>query len=264
VTSTTATGSTVPEITIHAKDFSYSVPTQILSGLVSLTMINDGQEPHHGQLARLNDNVTMDQLVTTLQQGPEQALGLVSLAGGPGVILPTQKQTVTVNLTPGNYVLLCFVSGQDNVPHLAKGMIAPIQVAAAPAGAAGAPNPSVAEPTSTGTVELQDFSFKLPPTITAGPQVWKVTNNGPEPHEFALLKMEDGKTAQDFTDFITSGYGPPPFAEVGGLQAISQGATAWVNLDLQPGTYIAICFVPSPTDGKPHFEHGMVMPFTVQ
>ncbi len=34
----------IPEITIHAVDFSYNAPTQIQSGLVTITLINDGKE----------------------------------------------------------------------------------------------------------------------------------------------------------------------------------------------------------------------------
>jgi uncharacterized cupredoxin-like copper-binding protein len=255
--------STVPEITIHAVDFSYNAPTQIQSGLVSLTLVNDGKEAHQAQLARLNDGVTMDQLMAALQQGPDKALSLVTLAGGPNAIEPGQHQTVTVNLPAGNYVLLCFISGSDNVPHLAKGMIAPLTVAAAPSNAAGAPN-TAAEPQSSGTVTLKDFTIQVPDKIQAGAQVWKVTNNGPQPHEFGLVRMEDGKTAQDFMAFMQNPNGPPPFSYGGGLGALAPGTTGWVNIDLKPGSYIALCFVPDPSTGKSHAELGMVTPFTVQ
>ncbi len=253
----------IPEITIHAVDFSYNAPTQIQSGLVTITLINDGKEDHQAQLARLNDGVTMDQLMAALQKGPDTALPLVTLAGGPNAIQPGQKQTVTVNLPAGNYVLLCFVSGADNVPHLAKGMIAPMTVAAAAGNAAGAPN-AAAEPQSTGSVMLQDFTITVPDKVQAGSQVWKVTNNGPEPHEFTLVRMDDGKTAQDFQAFMQNPTGKPPFSSAGGLGALAPGTSGWVNLDLKPGTYVALCFVPDPKTGKAHAELGMVTPFTVQ
>jgi hypothetical protein len=253
----------IPEITIRALDFSYTGPTQIQSGLVTMTLVNDGKEPHQAQLARLNDGVTMDQLMAALQQGPETALSLVTLAGGPNAIESGQSQTVTVNLPAGNYVLLCFISGSDDVPHLAKGMVAPLTVAAAPAGAAGAPNPAT-EPQSSGTVTLKDFKIEVPDKVQAGAQVWKVTNNGPEPHEFGLMRMDDGKTAQDFMAFMQNPSGKPPFSSAGGLGAVSSGVTSWVNLDLRPGTYVALCFVPSPSTGKAHIELGMITSFTVQ
>ena len=36
-----------------------------------------------------------------------------------------------------------------------------------------------------------------------------------------------------------------------------------MHVDLEPGEYIALCFVPDANDGAPHLVHGMVLPFTV-
>jgi uncharacterized cupredoxin-like copper-binding protein len=41
------------------------------------------------------------------------------------------------------------------------------------------------------------------------------------------------------------------------------GTTNYFEVELTPGEYLAICFVPDKQDGKPHFEHGMVRQFTV-
>jgi hypothetical protein len=41
------------------------------------------------------------------------------------------------------------------------------------------------------------------------------------------------------------------------------GAHAFVDLDLEPGEYGLICFLPDMKDGKPHFHHGMVKKITV-
>ena len=51
------------------------------------------------------------------------------------------------------------------------------------------------EPEAVGTAVLRDFSFELPTELAAGPQIWKVTNEGPEPHELALLQLAPGMTA---------------------------------------------------------------------
>jgi hypothetical protein len=44
---------------------------------------------------------------------------------------------------------------------------------------------------------------------------------------------------------------------------MSVGVTNWLLLDLEAGDYFAICYVPDPTTGAPHFALGMMMPFTV-
>ena len=42
------------------------------------------------------------------------------------------------------------------------------------------------------------------------------------------------------------------------------GQTGWAHLDLTPGDYVAVCFIPSAAhEGKPHFALGMVKGFTV-
>jgi hypothetical protein len=252
----TAGNTQIPQITIKTHDYSFEAPAQIEAGLVSIRLENEGQEPHHVQLVRLNDGVTMEQLQAKLQQGPEAALPLVTLDGGPGVVPSGKSQQVTVELTPGYYVLLCFVPSPDGIPHLAKGMVAPLEVVS------GAER-EVSEPKANGLVRMLDFSFVLPTEIKTGPQVWKVSNDGQQPHEIALIKLAQGKTMADVQAFMQAPTGAPPFEDAGGLQGIDPGESAWLNLDLQPGNYVALCHIPDPASGKAHEELGMVLPFSV-
>ena len=247
----------IPEITIKATEYAFDAPAQIEAGLVSIILENHGQEPHHVQFVRLNNGVTMQQFQIALQQGPEAAV-LVTIAGGPGTVAPGGHQQVTLELIPGHYVLLCFASGHDDVPHLAKGMVAPLEVV---------PRTSQAhmpEPKADGTVKLLDFSFVLQSEIKAGKQVWQVVNEGQQPHEIALIKLAEGKTMADATAFMQSPHGALPFELVGGFQAIAPGKSGWLDLDLQPGNYVAMCHVPDPASGKTHLEMGMIMPFSVK
>ena len=242
---------------IIATDHHFALPQQITAGMVTIRLKNEGQEPHHAQFARLNDSVTMEQFTTALQEEPLTALALVTFTGGPGVVDPNGEQTVTVELAPGQYVLLCFVPGADGVPHLAKGMIATLEVVAGD-GAVTQPPQADAE------VKLIDFSFVLPQELRAGQQVWKVTVDGKQPHEIMLLKLAAGKSMTDVTHWMHQPEGAPPFANVGGLQGIMPGATGYLHLDLTPGNYVALCHIPDVQSGKEHAELGMVMPFTVQ
>jgi uncharacterized cupredoxin-like copper-binding protein len=250
----------IPEITIKAADYSFEVSDQIEAGLVKLTLVNDGEELHHAQIIRLNDGVTMEQFQTALQQGPEVALPLITLVGGPGVVDPGLQSQVILELMPGQYVLLCFIPGHDGVPHLAKGMIRPIEVVAH----TDHDHPSVSEPKADAVVKLLDFSFVLPSEIKAGEQLWQVVNEGQQPHEIAIMKLAEGKTMADVQAFMQAPQGAPPFASVGGFQAINPDASGWLHLNLEPGNYVAICHVPDPASGHAHAELGMVMPFIVK
>lgn len=254
----TAKARQAAKVTIKAHDYSFEAPTQIEAGLVSITLENEGQEPHHVQLARLNDGVSPDQFQTALQQNPEAVLVLVTWAGGPGVVDFGGSQEVIVELTAGNYMLLCFIPSPDGVPHLAKGMVASLEVVDKSAQTGEQP------PKADATVKMDDFAFILPSEIKAGPQVWQIDNHGQQPHEIGLIKLAEGKTMEDVGAFMAAPNGPPPFSDVGGLQAIDPGESGWVNLNLTPGEYVALCHIPDPASGKPHVELGMVAAFSVE
>jgi mannose-6-phosphate isomerase-like protein (cupin superfamily)/DNA-binding beta-propeller fold protein YncE len=245
------------EIVIKATDFSFEAPEKIEGGLVTVTMENEGAELHHLQLARLRDGVTFDQVHKVLAEGPEETLfELLEWVGGPSLVSPGGQSRVVLNIPEGQYLLLCFVASPDGVPHFAKGMTVPLTVTASSA--------DVSEPKADVSVILTDFAFTMPAQIKAGKQTWRVTNKGAQPHEIPIARLMPGKTPQDALRFLQAPEGVPPFEYMGGLQAIDSGRTGWAGLDLPPGEYIALCFVPDPASGKAHIELGMIGMFTVK
>jgi len=252
----------IPAITIKANDYAFEASDEISAGPVSIILENDGAEPHHVQLARVKDGVTMNDVQDALRQGPESALfDLLEWAGGASVVMPRGRQQVLLDLREGQYVLLCFVASPDGVPHFAKGMVKFVNVVSR----GGPQRANLQNLKSSNSVKLRDFSFQIPETIQAGPQVWTVTNEGVQPHEITLIQLAPGKTVQDAMNFMQSEspQGPPPFEFAGGMQALATAKTGWVMLNLTPGMYVALCFVPDPQSGKPHVELGMIQAFTV-
>jgi len=248
----------IPAITIKAGDHFFEAPAQIEAGLVSLKMDNTGQEAHHMQLVRLNDGVTVEQFQTTLQQDPNAVMAMVSFPGGVGVIEPGQQGQVVLDLAQGEYYLLCFIPSPDGIPHMAKGMIQPLTVVARDGG------DKADAPKSAATVMMSDFHFEMPAQLKTGAQTWKIVNAGPQPHEIALIRLAEGKTMEDVMAFMQAPTGTPPFAYMGGMQAMGTDQTAWVKLNLTRGEYVALCFIPDPATGKTHLELGMIHAFTVQ
>jgi uncharacterized cupredoxin-like copper-binding protein len=260
-TQTTATRP-IPAITIKAVDFSFDEPQTVQAGLVDVKFVNTGKEPHQINIGRLNDGVTFDQFKTALDdknKGPGAALGLATLYGGANTVSPGETQEVILNFPAGQYVSICFIAGADNVPHYMKGMLTQFTVTGSPG--------KQDEPKADGNIMLQDFSFALPSSIQAGPLTLKVTNNGPQPHEVAILKLAKGVTMQKLLQLLSQPNppaGPPPFQDAGGLGALKPGSSAWLKLNLQPGNYGTVCFVPDPKTGKPHVMLGMSASFTVK
>jgi hypothetical protein len=159
---------------------------------------------------------------------------------------------------------MCFVqSPADGLPHLAKGMVSPITVTAA--------DEKPAVPKADRTVQLRDFAFgSVPATVEAGKQVWQVDNEGQEPPEMSLIKLT-GTSKGEFGAALAALFsgeapaGPPPLESAGGFQAIMSGGQGWANLDLEPGDYALVCFVPSGVNaGAPHAALGMVATFTAE
>jgi hypothetical protein len=255
-TETNSTAGEIPRVTVTAKGYGFEMPDEIPAGTVTLALRNDGAEPHHAQPARLKPGVTQEQFMARLRTDPEGAVTLLSYPGGPAAVVSAGTQEVTLDLAAGDYVMLCFVPGPDGVPHLAKGMIKPFRVTGSPS--------DVELPRTDGEAILRDFSFTLPDDLNARQTTIKVTNAGPQVHEMAIGRLAEGKTLEDARAFLSTRVGPPPYADVGGMQAMDPGASGWLTLDLTPGRYVMFCVVPDPATGRRHVDLGMIAPFEVR
>ncbi len=245
-------------IVVSGHDYGFDGPSEVSVGWHPVKFENHGEEIHHLQFARLNDGVTPDQFFASLQSEGEAALRYTTLTGGVGVIAPGSSAETLVDFTqPGTYVELCFIPNAEGVPHLALGMTAVIQVTDPAAG--------IDEPTADIEVHMFDFAYTMPDTITAGLHTWKVINDGPQPHEMVVMKLNDGVTFDDFVKGMAEGgeSGPMPGVPMGGAQGLQTGLASYLEYDLEPGTYVAFCQIPDQATGAPHIALGMVKAFTV-
>ena len=78
-----------------------------------------------------------------------------------------------------------------------------------------------------------------------------------------VVKLDDGKTKDDFLEWGMSFAGPPPGKAMGGTSGQRQGDVAYLPVDLAAGNYLLVCFLPDAKDGKPHLAHGMIKEFTI-
>ena len=112
-------------------------------------------------------------------------------------------------------------------------------------------------------VGATEFAFTMPDSIPAGPTTFRLTNSGAQIHHLQLVRLEDGKTLADMQGMDPNGPPPSWVVEVGGPNAAAPGGgVSEGTLDLAPGNYAALCFVPGP-DGMPHVMKGMMHPLTV-
>jgi hypothetical protein len=120
-------------------------------------------------------------------------------------------------------------------------------------------------------VALVDYAFEgLEPSYPVGMTAFRVTNDGTESHEMALVRRADGVTETwdellalpeeeiaGKVEFLGAAFAPAP------------GMTSVLVSELTPGDYLALCFVPlgstpgTEGDGPPHMTAGMRAEFTV-
>jgi uncharacterized cupredoxin-like copper-binding protein len=243
-------------VTVHAKDFSYpDAPAEVPAGMTTFKLINDGADLHHLNIIRLDSGKTLKDLETALALPAAPPMWAVPM-GGPNAPDPTGESNATLDLTPGNYAMICFVDVPGGIPHFAKGMIKAFTVGAAPAGA------PAAAPVADVDIKLVDYGFDLSKPLTAGTHTFAVTNGASQPHEVELVRLAPGKTVEQLLGWMNKPAGPPPGSAIGGVAGFI-GDTNYFTADITPGQYALICFLPDVKDGKPHFMHGMTKTITV-
>lgn len=244
-------------VTISATDFAFGAPDTIPAGLTVFRMINAGREPHQAVVTGAPDKTFAELEAALMREGPIPEW--LTFPGGPGVVVAGDSSIVTANVTPGNYLIACFVASPDGKLHVMKGMYRRLVVTPAPQGAsvAAAPNADV-------TVKLSDYGFALSTPLTAGTHTIRVENNGPQLHELAIERLAPGKSVADFQQWTAGGMrGTPPAEPAAGFAGPSNGKVGWLTVTLKPGNYLLNCYVPDAKDGKPHFMHGMIQQITV-
>jgi len=243
-----------PTVHVTATDYAFDAPDTLTAGQTSFHLMNHGKELHHLVLIRLAPGMTVADLQKmNPDAGPPPN---VTLIGGPNPAVPDGSAEAVVDLKAGQYAMICVIpSSVDGKLHMLKGMIRGLTVKEGGASAA-APTPDI-------TLKLSDYAFDPSTPLTAGHHVIRVENAGPQPHEVVLVKLDAGKTMQDFANWAAKLQGPPPGQPMPGVSPMSPGEAATITVDLSPGEYGFVCFVGDNKDGKPHLAHGMIKQFTV-
>lgn len=245
----------LPTLNIVASEYGFEIPAEVPSGPTRLMLTNAGHELHHAQLIRLEEGKTLKDLASVRPDGPPPSWMVP--VGGPGAAEPGKSTTVVQPLVPGEYAVICFIpSPSDHKAHMMKGMVAGFKVVPAKR-MARAPKADI-------TVRMVDFGYAPSAPLKSGKRVIKVVNDGPQLHELVLFRLAAGKTMSDFAKWnpetATEG---PPGNFIGGTVGIVPGGESLVEVEVEAGQYVLVCYIPDAKDGQPHMVHGMMMPLTV-
>ncbi|MEA3246640.1 MAG: hypothetical protein U9Q74_10850 [Gemmatimonadota bacterium] len=246
---------TIHEMAITGSDFSFQAPDSIPAGVTHVSFTNKGPGFHHVQFVRLDSGKTLTDLEAALKN-PGPPPGWAVFSPGPNAPDPGGSSNATVNFSAGNWAIICLVDLPGGVPHFAKGMVHPLTVTPSSGAVAAMPPADV-------TLEVADYAFTLSKPLAAGKQVVSVVAKGPQPHEVEIVRFEPGKTMDDMMKWFDKPNGPPPAHGVGGTTAQLPGEAVQFSVELTPGDYALVCFIPDAKDGKPHLAHGMLHPFKI-
>lgn len=111
-----------------------------------------------------------------------------------------------------------------------------------------------------------DYSFGgIPEEIEAGRVSFSFTNEGEEEHELVLLRRPDDSTTTLDEYLVGDPSALFESAEFSGVLFAAPGGTMYTAVDLEAGTYFAICMIPTggDPDAEPHSLHGMTATLVV-
>ena len=125
-------------------------------------------------------------------------------------------------------------------------------------------------PESAAMVELTEMRFILPDRgLPVGPIRLRVSNIGAIAHEFQVMAVPEGTTADQIAALFALPFDATPtpgdalaelmtnYQPAAATSIIGAGITSWIDTDLTPGTYAVLCALPFP-DGVPHAMQGMI------
>lgn len=252
---------------VTATEFEFDAPGSIAGGLVRIRLKNEGAENHEAQLVRLGQGRSTEDLVQAVDRMSEGGPipEWLTFPGGVGELPPGTGASAAVSLEPGAYSLLCTVSGDDDKPHYAKGMLTSLTVTAQEA----SPPPM---PETDATITAKEYSFDVPP-LTSGVKRLTFRNVGPrQPHLLAVGVFDESVTLEQVRaaiDRITRDPSAEPdlpdTEAAGGFGALDPDRSGVFDLTLEAGrTYLMVCFLSDRSGGPPHLLQGMIEAFAVE
>lgn len=189
--------------------------------------------------------------------------------GGGTYVDPGATVQVVVELTAGDWqVVNSAMPLEGNWETDEKYAVTPLTVTDA---GVASPVPSFE---ASVHVDMPGMAYVLQEEVVpAGPQVWEFKNTGDQSHHMVMMRTPKLVTSDDMNMlFDAFASGTPPAGDnwymnsawVGYTALVSPGYTVWNEFDLEPGTYLMICYIEDIESGMPHMMMGMYTPFTVE
>ena len=117
-----------PDVVLTLRDYSFDLSKPLAAGRQTIEVRTAANtQPHEVELIRLAPGKTAEQMLAWMSkpEGPPPGQGL----GGVAATVPGSTNYFTAELTPGTYLLICFLpDAKDRKPHFMHGMTRTVTV----------------------------------------------------------------------------------------------------------------------------------------
>ena len=282
----------LPELQVTVTDTGFEgLPDEIEAGRYVITATSSGEQPGAVEFVQLPEGTTLEEFTSafaaiaagppgadatpgpgmaeespvagTSEANPLDVFYETYIAGGVGAPPGGSSAQAIVDLKPGSYVVW---ASDPTAPQQ------PEELTVTGDMPTDLPEPS-ADVTVTTTGSSPEYHVEFSGEIAPGPQTLEFYNDSDQPHFLQFIKSPGPVTMDQLMQLLSlpEDATPPPglpnpeeFMPVAFASTISQDATEWLALNLEPGTYIALCFIPDRENPQmPHAAEGLVSIFTV-
>jgi hypothetical protein len=244
-------------------DYTISVPSEIKGGAVELALDNSGgQAPHSAQLIQLGEGHTFEEASSIINSNrPVPIPDWIRGYGGVGAVDPGRTGTATVQLDEGHYAI------QDDAENGAKEPpYAEFDVKEA--NDADLPETDATVVAATTGQNDPEYEWQVD-GLKAGANTLTFESQGDEAlHHIVALPIKGNATIDQVGQELNSQTsGPPKTVDITtniGTAVIDGGKSEVTTLNLQPGRYAFVCFLPDRDEpNKPHVRTGLLKEVTV-
>ncbi len=272
------------EITVTAQEATYSITylPPLVEGWAMVSLVNASEAPATVNVAQIPEETSVGDVSSAMFSAFQGEGGELpewwadtTFAGGAWAGAGETVQTA-VYLTPGEWV--AFSTNPLSVQPVQTFAVATeedlvniygVEPEATPVGATpvadATPVVEVEGLDSDGTVSITDGAFSIAEAPVAGPQVWEVTNDSSQTSEIVLVSVDYDIPEEEAVlwvgTFAAGDLGNAVIENGSGL--VSPGSSAYVSVDLAPGTYVLFSAVPD-TAGGLQSDNGLVTVFVVE
>jgi len=269
---TEAGAGAIPEVVVSVDDTQVTVPDDFPGGIVHVTVQNNSSKDLDIGFGRVKEGHTAEEIETLNADFDANMMPLinaVSFMMGFNPVPAGEARDAYIDFRTGEFMVDATEHSEESAPpgqpHLYGVFKADKLV-------------GTTEPQADVKVEMQDFAFVMPDEIKAGKLLWEYDNTGTQWHMQFLIKPDADASMEDvmaaMTTLMQGGElsGPPPFEDVPdvGVPPLGPGERTWMEVSLEPGTYIAVCPLPdlaamaSGDQPMPHAAKGMERTLTVK